>query len=135
MKKIRFVILCLLSCSLFNCITTDPFDPENTYTIENLVNQEVICVFSVRPEYARYIYEDKREKDSVVIQSNQSKRLFTIYHGEILKPSEVLTQMIFISSKKDTLLTIDQINDDDWIYTDSVTQVSFRHWLYKFSME
>lgn len=128
---IYFGIICIF---LTNCVTVDPIEGQTSFSIENMTKEYIKILYT----YGENVGSLSGTSDYIVIDPNMTSVLDIFRGGDPThKPSYIYGRIIFISSQNDTLYNMSNINNDEWILTDSIKdyggyQVGYYHWLYKF---
>ena len=141
MKTLRIILLLFIVACFFSCNEIDPIDGENTYTIDNKTNETIKVSYCL----ASQMGEGLAGKTSTETIAPQQKTRFLLLYGGVMRwsPSYVFEKLVFLSSDNDTLRVFREINDNEWILTDSVSiscikpgypfDVWFLDWTYTFS--
>ena len=142
MKTLRIILLFFIVAFCFSCNEVDPIDGENTYTIDNKTNEAIKVSYCL----ATQMGEGLAGKSSTETIAPQQKTRFLLLYGGVLRwsPSYVFEELVFLSSDNDTLRVFSEIDDNEWIQTDSVSSaplkpglppfdVWFFDWTYTFS--
>lgn len=107
--KFRFVFVILLGVVLYGC-EVDPFEPTNSYQIEN-ATKEPVQVYG--------IFHDN-DTNSILIEPSQKKEILGISSWDPVLPSNVFQCIVFLTTTSDTISILKSINDADWQHTDTI---------------
>ena len=141
MKTIRIILLLFIVACFFSCNEIDPIDGQNTFTIDNKTNDTIKLVYSITPEVGAGL---GGKTSTETISPQQKTKFLVLYIGAPqVSPNYVFEKLVFLSSDNDTLRILNEINDNEWIQTDSVRvgylkpgrpfEVWFIDWTYTFS--
>ncbi len=114
-KEHIYLIVSVLSLS--GCYCVDPIMPEYNYYINNMTNYQVVVVS--KTQYNNYSSNNVEQYiDTSAIANNSKCELTLIKKGH--SPEDTFVEMIFYSVSMDTIKNITQINNSDWICSDSI---------------
>ena len=129
----------LIAICFTNCVTVDPINPQNTYSIYNLTSEDIKVAYTILPEYIYWEQPTHCFTDSCFVFANTTTQIPLNKYGFYVSecPSRLFERIVILSIDNDTLKSLFPIDDTLWKDSVSISDYGYKvanhHWLYKFT--
>ena len=134
MKTLRIILLLFIVSCCFSCMEIDYNETENKYWLENDTNDTIHVEFTLYPRY--YFADDGSTKRRIAPHDTGLLGL-AMGGSEAFPPSKLFQRIMFLSPAKDTLYIMENIDDSEWAYSDTILSIEhglgYYDWTYTFS--
>lgn len=136
MKPCRYIFNLVLILITFISCEIDPLGPPHyKYYVANLSEDSVVCSYHIhnegwRDDYYNTIALSKGEI-SIFYRKNETDTVMPLPYSD---PHTAFTEILFSTTKGDTLLYINPVEDDLWIEIDTtyIDCVKGSKWMYEY---
>ena len=133
------LVVLLIAICFSNCVTVDPINPQNTYSIDNLTPEDIKVAYTILPEHIFWERPARSFTDTCFVFANTTTQLPLNKYGFYVSecPSRLFERIVILSADNDTLKLLFPIDDTLWQDSISVSDYGYivrnHNWLYEFT--